>query len=353
MSAAATWRARGALGLVALLLVGAGYPVGVTRAAPAGQVDPNVVVQITSPQPGQQLQGQVEIAGYAADQRSPSGSGLNERDIRLYLNDASDEQNLVDYAAAGLDSPSAAAALGPRFAQVGFGDTWQTCAFPPGHYQLIVWVSSLVAPGSRNVASVDVDVAPCPPGQSLYSLQADTIRISPPDARGIRVPQLFADVAAGADMRCAPADEFCAYDIRFREVPGPTGSLTNARTDGFYFFNVSPTRGTISLYYRPPAADPSVGSSRDVRLVPPTPSPVVRRGTATNRLAVVVQGDWIRCFVNGEQVVDVHDTQGKWGQMAWGAESVAHAPSVEVDVANAVITTPGPLAALGPVLAGS
>src|SRR5579883_3020843 len=130
MSAAATWRARGALGLVALLLVGAGYPVGVTRAAPAGQVDPNVVVQITSPQPGQQLQGQVEIAGYAADQRSPSGSGLNERDIRLYLNDASDEQNLVDYAAAGLDSPSAAAALGPRFAQVGFGDTWQTCAFP-------------------------------------------------------------------------------------------------------------------------------------------------------------------------------------------------------------------------------
>src|SRR5438132_634602 len=84
----------------------------------------------------ERLRGRVEIVGYAADRRSPSGSGLNERDIQIYVNDSSDPWNLFDFALAGRDSPEAAAALGPGYSQTGFWDAWETCTFPEGPYRL-------------------------------------------------------------------------------------------------------------------------------------------------------------------------------------------------------------------------
>src|SRR5918911_1523515 len=66
-------------------------------AAPAGQADRNLIVEITSPQPGERLSGRVEITGYAADLRSSTGTGINERDIQIFLNDSSDTQNLLDF----------------------------------------------------------------------------------------------------------------------------------------------------------------------------------------------------------------------------------------------------------------
>src|SRR5207248_3128910 len=104
---------------------------------------------------------------YAADRRSTDGSGLNERDIQLYLNGSSNERNRLDYAVPGQPSPAAAAALGPSFGRTGFTRTWETCGFPAGSYQLFAWVSSLIVEGARNVASLPVEVSPCPPASVI------------------------------------------------------------------------------------------------------------------------------------------------------------------------------------------
>ena len=77
------------------------------------------------------------------------------------------ERNRLDYAQSGQHSPDAAVALGPSFVQTGFSRTWETCGFPSGSYQLFAWVSSLVVEGARNVASVPVEIRPCPPASTI------------------------------------------------------------------------------------------------------------------------------------------------------------------------------------------
>src|SRR4051794_10018799 len=62
-------------------------------ARPLPEQDDNIVVRITSPEPGAQLEGWVTIAGYAYDRRSTDGHGLNERDIQLWLNDVGEPAN--------------------------------------------------------------------------------------------------------------------------------------------------------------------------------------------------------------------------------------------------------------------
>src|SRR5260370_6007052 len=153
--------------LVALALLPAVLPAPWAHAAPTAQLDDSVVVRISSPARGEQVQGVVEIRGYAADTRSPTGSGLNESDIQVYLNDPSDPRNLLHYAAGKQDSADAATALGPQFGQAGFTASWDTCSFAPGHYSLTVWVSSLTTPGARNLATTDVEVGSFAAGTTL------------------------------------------------------------------------------------------------------------------------------------------------------------------------------------------
>src|SRR5215212_9154688 len=163
-----TSKRSGLLASVMLAGIALMRPLSSTEAAPLGQLDENLIVEITSPQPGQRLEGRVEITGYAADARSARGAGVNPRDIRLYLDDASDERYLLTFAEGGRDSPEAIAALGPRIDNAGFRALWETCSFPAGPYKLMVWVSSLTTPGARQGASVDVEVAPCnPPGSRI------------------------------------------------------------------------------------------------------------------------------------------------------------------------------------------
>jgi len=314
--------------------------------APTLQGDPNIVVAITSPQPGQRLRGRVEIKGYAADLRSQSGSGLNERDIQIFLNDASDPWNIFDYAVPGQESPEAAAALGPRFSQAGFWDAWETCTFPEAPYKLIVWVSSVVNPGARNFATVDVYVDSCDPGvivaQSDFANEPGgvyTMRLNGPDTRGHLIDPIFADFAAGIDARCVQASVSCSYALQFRELPGPGSSRTNS----YYRFTVDPTDGTFTLGYSPPGDDPIIP------IVPWTPSPTIQRGVATNHLAVIVQGNWLRLFINGQQVGEARDERRPWGQIGWTAETQTAGQPVEVLFSRFQVSTPGPAQLLAPV----
>jgi hypothetical protein len=130
-------------------------------ARPVAQLDDDVVVQITAPPAGARLQGPVVVAGYAADRRSPSGSGINERDVQIWLHTAAGPQGLLGYAGGGRDSPAVSAILGAPFGRAGFERVWDACGVAPGPYELVVWVSSLTTPGARNLARIDVEVLPC------------------------------------------------------------------------------------------------------------------------------------------------------------------------------------------------
>jgi hypothetical protein len=156
------------LGLLALwtgLFTAGTVPGNARPLTQGGAADPDVVVRLTSPRSGERVTGQIVIAGYAADRRSTNSSGLNERDIQVWLNDASDPENLLGYASPSPDVPTNVSVVDPGITPFGFARVWDTCARPAGQYQVVVWVSSLAVPGARNVASADVEVAPCgPPG---------------------------------------------------------------------------------------------------------------------------------------------------------------------------------------------
>ena len=251
-------------------------PAVVAQAAvPASQEPDDIVLQITSPRPGERLHGPVEITGYAFDPRGPTAeglvfaqqtppvcasgqesnglcsSGLNERDIRIWLNAPSDPVNnfdpwnLFDYAVPGQDSPEAAA-RGARFAKTGFWDAWETCSFPEAPYRLTVLVSSLAVPNTFQLASVDVYVESCGTAQPIVS---DTFasqpggvytqRLTEASTRGPLLDPIYADFAAGITARCTDATADCHYGLEFRVLPGLGGLQTNS----FYRFTVDPTRG--------------------------------------------------------------------------------------------------------------
>src|SRR5262249_21969193 len=178
---------------------------------------------------------------WAAARGGREGSGLTGRFLKIWLNDSADERNLFDYALGRGSSPAASAALGSRFDQVGFVRSWETCGFPPGPYKVIVWVSSLVEPGARNVASVDVEVEGCFEGQTLLrdDLSASprrVVRLEQPGTDGGWLAPIFADVAAGIDARCTQPELPCQYALGVRYLPGPGDGYT----DSGYYFNVNP-----------------------------------------------------------------------------------------------------------------
>jgi hypothetical protein len=337
----ARWRRAAHLLVLAWLAVLS--PAAPTEAAPAAQsIDlDNIVVRITSPREGERLQGALAVSGYAADRRSTEGSGLNERDIQVYLDDSSDERNRLAFAAGGQASPAAATSLGMQFGHAGFLWVWDACTFPPGPHQLLVWVSSLVEPGARSFASVDVEIAPCDPGSVLYQdglgpqFQGERLALAQPD-RGAYIAAM-ADFAAGIDARCPPADPNCTFLFTTRAQIGRTAELTGA---GYLFF-VDPSAGTYRFAYATTDAPEAA-----VDLIPTTPTPALRRGTEPNRLAVVAHEGWLRLFVNGQQVGEARDDRHRWGWVLWNSYSRGVA-NTEPFFANLTITAPGPLQSLG------
>jgi hypothetical protein len=205
-----------------------------------------------------------------------------------------------------------------------------------------------VTPGARNFASVDVYVEPCPQGTLIYQDDFGSrpggvyaMTLDEPGGRGFSPDPIFADFAAGIDARCTRADVDCRYGIDFRELPGPGETRTNA----YYRYIVDPTDGTFTLDYLPAGA----GDMRHQELVPWTPSSAIRRGTATNRVAVIAQGGWIRLFANGVQVAEARDEQRPWGQIGWTSYTQMSGRGVEVQFDNFQVTTPGPAETLVPL----
>jgi hypothetical protein len=321
-------------------------------AAVTAQTDENVVVQITSPRPGERLRGPVEITGYALDRRSSDGAGLNERDVQIFLTDSA-PRNLFTYGETGRDSPQAATDFGPQFRRAGFRADWHTCAFAPGPYRLVVWVSSVATPGARNSASLDVELEPCAPGQVVYT---DDFAARPGGvsrlireergwtSSGLAPTGIFADAAMGIDARCVQAEQGCTSGLTFRRLPGPAGPAS----DSLYRFGVDPVAGTVGLEYYPPGE----AAERLVWLLSPTPSAAIRPGTATNRLGVIAQGESLRLFVNGEQVGEVQHADRPWGRFAWSLGQTSPEGTVVAEYDNLVISTPGPLELLGLALRG-
>jgi len=87
-------------------------------------------------------------------------------------------------------------------------------------------------------------------------------------------------------------------------------------------------------------------------MIPRTGHPAIHRGIEWNRLAAIAVGDSLRLFVNGEQVGEARDDRRPWGDLVWFAESQARDRPVEVQFANLVVSVPGPVETLGPVLHG-
>jgi hypothetical protein len=324
--------------------------LGPSQAAPVDQIDEDVVVAITAPQPGQRLRGNVVITGYAADRRSAIGSGLNERDIQVYLNDSADERALLDIARPGQDSPAAAAALGPRFGQVGFQSTaWQTCSFPPGAYTVFVWVSSLTTPGARNVAQANVEIEACPAGEILHqdALESPPARVPPNQASLVGQDHtIYGDFAVGVSGRCVVPRVDCLYGFNLRDLPGPQGTLTNS----YYNIELDQPNRTFALHFFPFTERASPSGLRLEYLQPWTFAAPIRSGTEFNRLAVIAQGERLQVFVNGQPVGEARDRRRPWGQIAWMANSIAN--PIEVEFRDLVVSTVGPPELLTPVLGG-
>jgi hypothetical protein len=150
-----------AVGILAITAVGPASGAQPATVAAQDERDFNIAVQIDNPRPGERVRGSVVISGFAADRRSSAGPGVNDRDIQIWLRDTAQVMELVGYGGGNRVSQAAATALGPQFDQSGFERVWDSCAVSPGPYELVVWVSSLVVPGSRNYSTVDIEVEPC------------------------------------------------------------------------------------------------------------------------------------------------------------------------------------------------
>lgn len=333
-----TDRQRLTLWAAALALVWSNLaPTGATAAVSA-QVDPDVVLRLTSPTQNERLTGRVRISGYAADRRGTSPPGINERDIRIYLNDDQDEGNLLAYAVGGQASDEATAQLGAAFNRSGFAQPWETCTFPSGRHRLIVWVSSLATPGARNRAAVDVDINPCDAGTTVlrndFSNRPGGVDVLHREGGGGMVQTaapIVADFAVGIDARCTVASDACSYTLGVRRLPGP-GELNS---DTMYTLSVNPQRGTFALSYWPEGTP-----RRAEALIGPTRSAAIVPGDGTNRLAVIAQGDWLRAFINGEPVGEAHDSRRRWGRITWSVTN-GGTGTIDAEFARLLISTPG------------
>lgn len=340
-------------------------PVPASSEQPNGQLDPSIVVQFENPQAGEHVTGITDIAGFAGDRRAQDGSGLNERDVQIYLDDEESPpqyRNLLAVPGTArngeLDERPGNCCDRELNTALLFRTPWAACTFPAGRHTLTAWVSSLAVPGARQRATVEFATEQCPAAQVLaeHALPVPPfsgLRAAPGESRIAPVPgdltAVYADFAVGLDFRCSgEGAAACGYGIVFRRIPGPATRQQQYVSDGNYTFLVQPAQHLFLLNHWEPNAPRAI---RDP-LVRPTQHPAIRDGDNWNRLGVVAEGDRLRLFVNGEQVADLRDGRRPWGDIMWTGESGSNERPVDLAFANVVIAMPGPIEALGPVLQG-
>jgi hypothetical protein len=235
-------RAARSIGLAVAAFALVALPLFAQPVGQDGPMDDSLVVRITSPRAGEHVRGAVVITGYAADRRSQVGSGLNERDIQVWLNDASNPANLLGYAAPSLDVPADIASVGP-VVPVGFARVWDSCAVTPGPYELVVWVSSLARSGARNATSVDLVVDACDgatptPAAAPSSPAAPAPTQEPVPAAPAAVPSPTLDPAlrGTVNLRCrnSGTSNACVLSGTAPEdiVPGSSADVAIEMRDG-------------------------------------------------------------------------------------------------------------------------
>ena len=213
--------------LAAVILVTPAYSHPMYQDAP---LDEDLIVRITSPRAGEPVSGRVAITGFAIDRRNPEHSGLNDRDIQIWLTDTSSAPSMLGYASLSENIVDIPPALDSRTALLGFARVWDTCAAPPGRYEITVWVSSLARPGARNRATTEVDVTPCvatAPISSQATLEGVPV---PPPAMPSAVPTV-SQLGAGQDPlpppcslgRLLPTD--LALPVSGPNLSSPTAAL--------------------------------------------------------------------------------------------------------------------------------
>jgi hypothetical protein len=339
----------------------------------ASSLDEDLVVRIASPRAGEAVSGTVVITGFAMDRLQPDHPGLNERDIQVWLADSTNSENLLGYAAPSSDVPNAPGSLNPDAAVLGFARVWDTCTTAPGQYEIIIWVSSLARPGARSRTSVDVEVGACPAdtaSQPSEAAGADPV-VSPPAAppapsvasapgrvllrddfsdpnsgwpqspsstQGYRGGEYgvggsayggfaihaarFSDFLAEVDAHLMPGSDGAAVYVDFRiQDSGP-----------YYSFGVVPDQGTFYL-----TSHAMRGGSFQF-LISPTPSAVINRGTATNRLGVRAEGPNFTLLVNGQEVGRARDDAWREGRLAIGVVKLTPEP-VAARFGNLVVTS--------------
>jgi hypothetical protein len=259
------------------------------------------------------------------DPTSADGSGVNPRDIQLWLG-APPDGYLLDYAQYGQPSPEATAIYGPDSRDTGFVMDWETCSFPTGTHELWAFVSSSARPGVTDFTRVDVTVSPCPPGTVLFRADWSTVppliteqseqgpvddgwivRRLAPGAAGRGVEGVYGDFLAEVTAQLVGAQDGY-YFLDFRVLPGPGSSLT----DAFYRFTVHPASGRYRLGISRPGPDPIED------IIPWTESTAIQRGTAPNRLSVEAAGPRLRLYANGEPLAETLHAELRWGKIRFG-----------------------------------
>jgi hypothetical protein len=312
----------------------------------AMQAPEEPVVAILSPPPDATLNDRVAIEGWAVDPTSTAGTGINPRDIQLWLG-APPDGKLLDYAQYGLASPQAMQFYGSNFQRSGFVRSWETCSFPPGPYDLWVIVSSLANPGAFGFNKVDLTVAPCAPGTELYRADFGTyralstasletgragdgwfIRHKTPGATGEYVEGVFGNFRVEVTARLVGRALNRYYYLQFRQVPGPGDSLT----DKYYRFSVDPDFASFDF---------ALWDGRDEKiLVEETRlETLIRPPAEENRLAVVADGPRMQLFINDVRVGEAVDSTYLWGRISFGMGTGQEANG-EAHFRNFVISTP-------------
>jgi len=127
----------------------------------------DVALALDSPQAGARTQGDVEISGWAVNQRSAEGTGIDV--VALWLDGEAETGTHLADVTAFHHRPDVEAILGPQFADCGYSLDWDSTAVDDGPHTLYVY-AHLPTCGAYGplVRSFHVRNAPqCPPPSGL------------------------------------------------------------------------------------------------------------------------------------------------------------------------------------------